>query len=123
MRRLFFTFLFSTALIAPAAAIDFNMRIHDIAGKEIPTSTTDQTPVTLGKICEDALIATMPGDNPTPEEKGSRFRLAMKVHEGKDLVSEDITLLKKVIGLAYGPLVVGRAYELLDSQPPTAPKK
>lgn len=122
MKRLFF--MLSFALIAtPALAIDFNMRIHDISGKEIPTSVTDQTPVTLGKICEDALIATLPGDNPTPDEKGNRFRLAMKVHEGKDLVSEDITLLKKVIGLAYGPLVVGRAYELLDSQPPTAPKK
>ena len=123
MRRLFCTILFTAALIAPAAAIDFNMRIHDIGGKEIPTSPTDQSPVTLGKICEDALIANLPGDNPTPDEKGNRFRLAMKVHEGKDLVSEDITLLKKVIGLAYGPLIVGRAYELLDSQPPSAPKK
>jgi hypothetical protein len=118
MKRLLFSILFLT--MTPAFAVDFNTHILSIEGKDIPTSATDQSPVTLGKVCEDALIATLPGDNPTPDEKGNRFRLAMKVHEGKNLTSEDITLLKKVIGLAYGPLVVGRAIELLD--PASVPK-
>lgn len=119
MRRLLFPILFLT-IATPALAVDFGAHIRSIDGSDIPISTTDQAPVTLGKICEDALIATLPNDNPTPDEKSRRFFLAIKVHAGKEPSAEDIILLKKVIGMAYGPLVVGRATELLD--PASIPK-
>lgn len=100
---------------ADAVATDFHAKILNIDGSEIPVSATDKTPLTLGKACEDALIANnLPGDSPSTTEKGDRFRLALKVHAGKEpLTSEEVVLLKKVLGLAYGPLVVGRAQELL----------
>jgi hypothetical protein len=119
MKRILFpVFLLLTA--TPALAVDFGAHIRSIDGKDIPVSNIDESPVTLGKISEDALIATLPNDNPTPDEKSRRFFLAMKVHAGKDPSAEEVMLLKKVIGMAYGPLVVGRATELLD--PASVPK-
>ncbi len=121
MRRI----LFAASLLllaSPALAIDFKAPITQLDGSTIPTSADDKSPLTLGKICEDSLIATLPGDQPTPTEKNQRFWIAMKIHDGKgDLTADEITIAKKVIGLAYGPLVVGRAYALLD--PASVPKQ
>lgn len=107
----------------PAVAVDFKAPILSIDGKPIPVSAEDKTPLTLGKIAQDALIApTLPNDQPTPEEKGRRFWLAMKIHDGATaLTAEEVALIKKVVGLAYGPLVVGRVSEMLD--PASVPKK
>jgi hypothetical protein len=121
MRR----YLLAAALIiaaSPALAIDFNAPIRQIDGTPIPVSTTDQSPLTLGKVCEDALLANnLPGDTPTPEEKNKRFWLVLKIHANKDpLTADEIATAKKVIGLAYGPLVIGRSFELLD--PASVPK-
>ena len=110
------------ALCAPALATDFKTKILQIDGKEIPISAEDKTPLTLGVACEQALIATnLVGDNPTPDEKTKRFWLAMKIHDAKqELTAEDVSLAKKVVGLAYGPLIVGRVTQLLD--PASVPK-
>ena len=51
------------------------------------------------------------------EEKVERYALAMKIYKSDglvDLKSEEISLLKKLIGRAYGPLTVGQAWEVLD---------
>lgn len=114
MKKLF-AIAMLTMMSTSAFAIDFKTPIRQLDGKTIPISNEDKTPLTLGKACEDALIATLPGDSPTMDEKGNRFRLALKIHKGTDaLSSEDVTLIKKVVGMAYGPLVVGRVIELLD---------
>lgn len=105
----------SPALASDAPTTDFHAKITNIDGSEIPVSPTDKTPLTLGKASEDALVANnLPGDNPGLAEKGDRFRLALKIHAGKEaLTTAEVELLKKVLGMAYGPLVVGRALELL----------
>lgn len=122
MRRFFSTILFTTLSITAAVAVDFKSPIRNIDGTSIPVSADDKTPLTLGKIAEDALIANnLPGDTLGEGEKNKRFWLAMKVHANKESFSVDeIALIKKVINLAYGPLVVGRATELLD--PASVPK-
>jgi len=51
------------------------------------------------------------------EEKVKRYALAMKIYKSDGLVDlevEEIALLKKLIGRAYGPLTVGQAWEVLD---------
>jgi hypothetical protein len=108
--------------IALARATDFKTPIRNLDGTTIPISTTDPTPITLGKICEDALLANnLPGDTMAADDKRARFWLALKIHEGKEPLSiDDISLIKKVVALAYGPLVVGRVSELLD--PVSRPK-
>lgn len=126
MRRLFFTFLFTAAFtIGPtlAFAVDFKATIKNIDGTPVwaDPNKVGGDPLTLAKVCEDAMVAQIPGDTPTPAEKSQRFWIAVKIHEGKqELNVDEIAVLKKVIGLAYGPLVVGRAYELLD--PASVPK-
>lgn len=122
MRRFFFTILFTAALTTAAGAVDFKAQIKNIDGTTIPTSEKDPTPLSLGKIAEDALLANnLPGDNLAEGEKAKRFWLALKVHENKDsLTADEIATIKKVISLGYGPLIVGRAIQLLD--PAAVPK-
>ena len=69
---------------------------------------------TLGWICVEALLR--PGPEKSGEEKYKLFALAMKIGEGGeiDLLPEDVVLLKKKIGDTFPPLVVGRAFDLLN---------
>lgn len=50
-------------------------------------------------------------------DKASKYRLMILINSGGDveLKSEDVTLFKKLIGKFWGPLVVGRMYEYLDT--------
>ena len=105
--------------IGAAEAADFKSQIKGLDGKPIPVSETDKTPVTLGSIAEVALLAPGGVENSTPEEKARRFFLALKIHEGKGdrLTVEELALVKRVIGQIYGPLIYGRAVELIDGPP------
>lgn len=121
MKRTALALLILTAFAGQALAIDFSAPIRSIDGTPVPADPGKPELLTLGRVCEDALIAQLPNDQATPAEKNQRFWLAHKIHAGKEpLTADEITLAKKVIGLAYGPLVVGRAYELLD--PASVPK-
>lgn len=76
--------------------------------------------VTLGKVARNALIATYPDERGEGDEKLKRFLLAAKCSgPGVTLTAEETALAKKLVGKAYGPLVVGRAWALLD--PPSVP--
>jgi len=75
---------------------------------------------TLRKACTEALQANgLTGDSPDGEERYKRFRLAMKImtSDEPDLTADEIVLVKRLIGLAFGAVVVGRAYEILDPTP------
>lgn len=71
-------------------------------------------PVTLGLIAMRALVA--PEQNLPPEEGLKRGQLAMSVYKspGALLTAEETALIKKQIGKFYGPLIVMRAFALLD---------
>lgn len=73
-------------------------------------------PITMRKICVDALMTPQQDDNPSGEEKLARYVLAGKLHAGGevDVTPEDAAKLKTLIGKMYTALVVGRAYELLN---------
>ena len=115
MRRIILATAIIAASISAASAVDFNSPIRALDGTPIPISETDKTPVTLGNILETALIATVAGESPTSEEKAKRFFLAVKIHDRKgDLTSDEIALVKKLVGQIYGPIFVGRVTELLD---------
>ena len=119
MRRTILTAAILLAGITAAAAVDFKAQIKGLDGKPLSVSDTDKTPVTLGSIAEVALIQPGGTETLTPEEKSRRFFLALKIHEGKGdrLTVEELALVKKVIGAVYGPLVYGRAVELIDGVP------
>lgn len=94
--------------------INFDTSIVDLYGEPIKQ---DGKLATLEMVCCNALMANYT-DEPdlSAVEKAKRFRIAKKVAGGGEvnLSTEEITELKKLVGKMYAPLVVGRAYEILD---------
>lgn len=89
--------------------IDFAAPVLDLDGKQVEDKT-------IGKLIVDALMAQYPDETSlSGEEKLKRFELAQVAHKanGQDVSVEDAALIKKLIGKAYGPLVVGRVYALI----------
>ena len=74
--------------------------------------------VILGNLCKSALLQANEDDK--ADEKVTRFelslRLAMAEGPELDLEAEDITLIKKLVGKMYAPLVVGQVYRLLEGK-------
>jgi hypothetical protein len=74
----------------------------------------DAPPATLAWIASEALLrATEEKDG---QKKYKLYALAMKVGGGGEveLKTEDIALIKQKIGEQFAPLVVGRAFDLLE---------
>lgn len=114
-------FAFSIALASAASAADFTAPILDF--DNAPASACPPSEPACGKVLtlSDVAVASLMGAFPderdlSGDEKIKRFALAMRVRNAKDatLTAEEISLLKKLIGKAYGPLVVGRAYPMID---------
>jgi len=111
--------------------IDFSTPICDFDGKPLPLikegKVVEDKTVTLATVCVEALNATFPDERELDgKEKFDRFMLASKVYSGGeiDLKVEDLAMIKKLVGKAYGPLVVGRVYELIDeAKKPRSVKK
>lgn len=96
--------------------INFDSAITNLDGFS-PARDDKGAAITLQAVALTALMAMLPEDqNMQGDEKASRFRLALRIHAGgeQDMAPEDATTLKRLIGRCYGPLVVGRAYELLN---------
>jgi len=109
---------------AAAAPIDFNTPMMSIDGKPITDEKGAAGTVTLKKIALEALLTGFPDETTLPgEEKAKRYVLAVKIAaaDGKlELTSEEVTMLRKVVGKGYGPLVVGQVWKIID--PATMPK-
>lgn len=97
--------------------IDFERKLHTLAGKEI--TNTDKSEVTLKSISVEALLGIYPDEQAlTGMEKFGRYHLAQRIHGGEaDFTAEEIGKIKLVIGKAYPPAVVGPAYIILDGLP------
>jgi len=83
---------------------------------EIITSAKEKE-VDLKMVCTTALLGSYGDERIDGYEKSERGGLAQEIYNAIqeiDLSSEQITLLKMVIGKAFGPLVVSKAYEILD---------
>jgi hypothetical protein len=94
--------------------VDFAAPILDLKGEPIIENGEQ---VTLGAITSNALLATYKDETDLAgEEKVKRFKLAVIAEGEQDLSVEQVVLLKKLIAKAFAPLIVGRAYELLDPQ-------
>jgi hypothetical protein len=104
--------------------IDFTVTLNDLDGAAISDGTEAKVPFTLGSAAVRALVIPYEDErNLSPDEKFRRGELAARIHNAISLglKSEEITLLKKLIGKAYSPLIVFRAWPLLDAA--EAPQK
>ena len=81
----------------------------------------DGTLITLRSACTMALLG---GEQRslTEKEKVDRYILAQKISlcAKIELTADEIVLLKSAVGKSFGPLVVGRVFEIVD--PPSMPK-
>lgn len=96
--------------------IDFSQSLKTLEGAEL------DPPRTLGQISADALLANYPDEKIDGDEKAKRFRLALRLVDGKvaDVKSEEISKIKRLIGIAFLPLIVGQAYAMLEGETVTA---
>lgn len=98
--------------------INFSIEIEDLEGNPIPKSETNKTNATVGSCCINALMASYEDEKGlSGDDKVKRLNLAQKIHSDKseyEYTAEDVVLLKKLVGKAYAPLVVGRVYEVLE---------
>ncbi len=99
-------------------AIDTALR--DFDGEAI--NDTKGKPATVRGACIEALLAVFQDEqNLSGEEKLKRFQLALKVKESQpvaDFTVEELSLMKKLVGKAYAPLIVGQTYTILESKTP-----
>ena len=97
--------------------IDFSAVIKDLAGEAVKDGDKDAT---LGRVACAALLASYADEQNLPaEDKVKRFRLAEIAAKGgeREVKVEDVALIKQLIGKAFAPLVVARAYDIIE---PTA---
>lgn len=108
-------------LLSPAYAIDFTQTLTNLDGTPVVAQEGKPQP-TLGTICEQALLATFADERDSTgketieaKEKFDRWKLASKLN-GTDvkLSAEELALVKKLVGKAYSPLIVGQAWSMLD---------
>jgi len=102
--------------------IDINTALTTLDGQKMFEARRDKDgndireAVTLRNICIGALLAET--KNPVAGEiKFKRYQLATKIQSSEreiNLSSDEIVMLKELIGQNFITLVVGRAYDLLE---------
>ena len=141
MRRLLPIVVILVSFILPAHAVDFTEVLLDddgcpmkndwstqrssatVAGAECAKDPARDVPqprldLTLGELVYYSLSVTIQFENPQPtgDEKFKRDELGRRVRHAKDeqLTSEEVTLIKKVVGLISPPATVGIVYRRID---------
>jgi len=87
----------------------------DLDGAEIKNEKDEA--FTLRDALISALMATYEGEKDLPgKDKLERYNLAIRIKRDEEinLSSEEIVLLKRLVGMAYGVLIVGQVYEELE---------
>ena len=98
---------------------NFDQPILDL--NDNPVKDAQGTVFTLGVITMNALLMPYEDEkNLTGKDKAERMQLALKINKRMkevDLTVEQLALVKTLVAKAYGPLIVGRAWELLELEP------
>ncbi len=111
--------------------VNFNYIFKNLDGSIVPKQTkkkvekdgkmvieTVEEDLTLKSVCTDALLNQQQDDKMSGDDKVKHFNLAEIVYAGGeiDLKSEQIALLKELIGKRYFPLIVGPAFKVLEGK-------
>ena len=96
----------------------FDVGFKDLDGAEVPNDKG--TAATLRGVTIEALLAQFTDEpNLGGEEKLTRWELASKIKNSPDPINvtvEELTLIKKLVGKAYGILIVGQAWKYLEGE-------
>ncbi len=94
--------------------LSLDEKILDLSGNQV--LTPDGQTLTLANVLSTACVAPLESDRSmSGEEKAKLFEMALKVVQGNSEFSiEDVAVMKRRIGMAYSPIVVGRSWKLLE---------
>ena len=96
--------------------IDFGQELRTINGDPVPEGDANSKPATLRFVSVNALLNPA-SEQIAGEEKVKRFDLAMQIHKSNgsiELTVENVSLVKKLVGEQYTPLIVGQAWRMLE---------
>lgn len=100
--------------------IDFSAKMTDLAGEVVKVNDKgEEKDWLLSNVVTNALTVALPGDDKLEAPEKLRMGILAQEVYGKAEIAvspEDVTLIRERVGKAYGPLVVMKAYELLDSK-------
>jgi len=96
--------------------IDLTKQFFNLNGSEL---LENGQPLRLKDIAISCLLSMKEGENISAEEKVSRFSVAKSMYETQtpeafEIKIEDLSLIKKLIGADYYPIIVGQAYQFLE---------
>lgn len=98
--------------------INLNTKLKTLDGRPIKNQIEGKSDADLDLkiVCTTALLGNY-NENIDGNEKAKRYQLALDIQKSSDsidLKSEEITLLKELIGKAFATLIVGQSYDLID---------
>ena len=73
----------------------------------------------LKDVCIEALLSQDPNEKTPAAKKIERYELSKKIWKAEnsiDLTIEEIGQIKQLTGNVFAPLIVGRAYEMLENK-------
>jgi len=100
--------------------VNVNVNFKTLDGKDIPANpqNIEEGSMNLKNVCVASLLAPLEEEKLDGNEKAKRYSIAQTIYDCKEgyveLSVEDISLLKKLIGNMYLPLIVGQAYSFLE---------
>lgn len=96
--------------------IDFTATLVSLDGKSLQSESGDT--LLLGDVVTNALINQYSDENPSGVEKVKRWSIAKRVFGRADisLTADDIALIKNLVAKAYGPIVVGQVWSIIDPE-------
>jgi hypothetical protein len=102
--------------------IDFSQALTNLDGTPLAQANLEggqPIPITLRLTATEALCRPTDERGMTGAQKFERFSLALRINQGDpvELTPEEVATIKQRIGETMPPIIVGRAYQLLD--PPT----
>lgn len=102
---------------------DLDQHVISFDGKPVQKTEEDDTPITLGEVLTQSCVSADPTVHTDHTAKMQIYRVLQKVSgDGEvELKSEEITLLKELVGAIFGVVVVGPVIDILeqeDDEPP-----
>lgn len=96
--------------------IDFDQKLLNIDGNVIPhTDEKNNTKdATLSIVARTALLARFQDENLNGDDHYHRWDLAKSAVGIAEWSVEDVSLLKRLIGKAYPPGIIGPAYDAIE---------
>ena len=105
--------------------IDFKQRLQNLDGGDLMSdSGLDEKGIkvraeeywTLDTVCVNVLLGSVEGEKIDGSKKYAQYELAGKVKKGGELKTEEVALIKELIGKMYPPVIVGASWDLLEGK-------